>query len=490
MQRPLGRDAGRVVDEYMREQNLWAAEFIATPGRRPDIAMAPDPRTQTSPLSARPNLYLVVIRGQEASLFNVNLVLGEGRRGPSVLAHLSVRADLMMNEQAPAGLETIPAAPIEWSQAARESLAAAVREGPGPAPLGPVARSFVLDPVTHEPADVLLGDALRSWARAGYDVVAALPDMVVAAAFFGARQESAPATVRGFLGPLFAHDLLELSLDSNWAVLAPSLNDQVKVSNLNRRVLRDLTESIDRHGATIDALAAFMWRSRDDDPTLGLALGSLLDTQVMLKAGGSGSLDALLLYGSLSRRQRSALESGQALAVGSLTPAQREVVRRIAYSDEIRLHAPGPVGLAGLMVEPTSAFPHGLPVTGTLSLLIHREESLTAHLRLADGSWQTAGPVSTHSIGWLLARQAAGVARDRAGGFPDGFTLAGRERLEFRVHFDAEHWQAVELTRLLPAAGVPVPWTELPEQVRRAIEQSRAQAEAQQAGGRTGTGPP
>jgi hypothetical protein len=494
MQRPLGRGAGRVVDEYVREQGVWAAAFAARPWRR-DYQIVSDPRNETGALSGRPGLYLVVRRGEESSLFNVDL-MQDGASGPDILAQLSVRPDVIELEAEPEALERIPTAEIAWSPAAQALLAHAAQdmlgqnpEGPpGVAPLGSAARPFVLDPVTHEPADTVIGDALRTWARAGYDVVAALPDVAIVAVLWRPGGTETP-TVRGFLGPWLAYDVLDLRTDAGWAIVTPGRNDRVVVSNLNRAAPRDFTASVDRHGATFDALASYFWRSRDHGFELGLGLASLLDRTVHSLMDGNDQ-DGLRLYGSLTRSQRTTLETGGAIHLGALTAAQREIARRIAYGSVIRPVAPGPGGSWGPTIEPTSAFPNGLPATGYLSLTTRREETLTMYRRQADGNWRALQLTDPRTIGWVLATQPAGAGPGGAGELAlYAYRVTGRETLDLRVHFDDQHWNSTRLTRLLPAGDRPVPWTELPEPIRARIEAARREFEAQP-GRRTGTTPP
>jgi hypothetical protein len=497
MQRPLGQDAGPVVDEYLREQAVWAAEMDVRPWRRPEMLMGGDPRGEPPPLEERPNLYLVVWGGEGASLFHVELMAQVEGMEPFALTQLSASAEEIWPEPEPQGLERIPAAAIEWSPAAQALLEASKEGQERLAPLGPAARPIVLDPVTHEPADAVIGDALRAWARAGYDVVAALPDAAIGAFLREDRRVRRAATVREYLGPLFAQDLLDLRTDARWAVLTPGSSNRVAVSNLDREALRELARSVDSHTPTLDALASYMWRARGHDHEFGLALASLLDRGLYWTYQRStfpGPRDeGLQLYGSLSRAQRTILETGGTIMIGALTSEQREVAHRIAYFDLVRSPWMRPDGVsvhAGEPPEPTRAFPNGLPANGHLSLRTNREDVLTAYRRQEDGSWLAVGPESPSSVGWALAVQAAdGEPGDPDARIFDGYAVTPHELLHLRVHFDAEHWQAPRLVRLLPPTGEPVPWTELPEAMKSEIEESRRMAEILR-GHRTGAAPP
>lgn len=337
-QRPIGASVMQLVPEYTKEQNLWSK-----------VATLPEPEPPaegeirlytsspwglpfgTAPIKGAPAKCLVIIRPAEFSInIEFRLVDANGMflaregfpqtggslelwdppkengqvkaepKSPSI--HLSVTAKQLANR-----------AEEEWDQKQEEK------------PLPEELKQFLMhvgqtEPLTLFPSEPLL----KSAAIQGVNVAACLDDTEFQSTI--TKTEPAEEVLREM------ETAIESSkLEDGWFVSQPP--DPLHPQHADRRALGQLIRNAIRdHRVSLDSLADYSQSSVGDYyNTIASEITSDISVEDVYM---SSDWEFVRLYGTLSQQERNRMASGGTLAVGAMTPTQREIVEKIVYSRE------------------------------------------------------------------------------------------------------------------------------------------------------------
>lgn len=209
-------------------------------------------------------------------------------------------------------------------------------------------------------------------------------------------------------------------------------------------------------------------------------------------------LNVLRLYGSLTPPQRQALQQDGKLAYGSLSPRQLTYIERLAFLEHIRVDLrPGGMTtedvhhlLNGILQEPTELVPNGLPGSGHFTLKSSTEEVVFAYPRASGYNIMTMTP---RELGFQLQMRQNPAAFPGAEQMPElnAFRMGSRQNLAFTFDLTERAFVSEKLTdSRLNANHKLVTFAELPEAIRKAVEEAIGGMKELRGPGSAGQKPP
>ena len=210
----------------------------------------------------------------------------------------------------------------------------------------------------------------------------------------------------------------------------------------------------------------------------------MIDRSVL---GASDRTDwsSLRLYGSFNAIEQRALEAGSSFPFGGMNAEQRKIVERIVFAGEIRSETQmgdGSAHMRGAPVEPTEAFPTGVPVGCSVTGRATSVPTLVAYGKGADGKVRPLRSLNQYTLATIETEVLGNPGMTASYGVPNlvGYAPGAEKLVALRVEVAPNIWKesAIAVADFDPNA-TPVPWDKLPDplpkQIGDAIEQLRAQ---------------
>jgi|GEM_PF-6338997 len=499
MQRGINAKAFQAaLDAFNREQADWVeAASKVTFTEDPNGRMVSDPRSQTEFTGKdMEGVELEVRRGEMTALFNVNMIApNSGPRGRSIVcqADLEDPARRFMNKQMEAGPAPTSDPVVTLSEDSTEfqkRLSSVFRSGTAGALSERMLRMMKevdkADPLSWTP-----GDAISAYADLKkVNVVGALPDDALTLGTFVAGD--GPLRTQQFMTTLTEFGTIVPAEANGWLTFAPTDAWESHLLTTRRGALATLMKAVDaKHALDIRDYAKFAFDSRlPSRMTFGLLFLGMYD-RTILGASDQTDWNALRLYGSFTPDAQMDLEGGKQFLFGGLNAEQRKIAEAIVYRGMIESNEAIDGRSASLKhepVEPTEAFPGGLPPNGFVTARSRSLPVIVAYGKGTDGKvrpLRTADPytlatIETEIVGNPTMMEQYGVA-GLVGYAP------GKDKLvSLRVQVGDGLWKESNIT--IPDYNLnatPVSWDKLPEpfktQVAAAMEQLKQRK--QQGGG-------
>lgn len=517
MQRPLKGNVVPIVAKWVNDHNQTAKTMAGSMDEMPEETKAfmSGPigdriKRMSRPIQGSPaKLLLVASRGSMPFLGEMGLdvrleLRAYGRDGKLMLeesgsldtsllarfAELATKKPTAQN----ATRETL----IEYSPLAKEYLGLRNLDVAGGAMSGamsnglkfsPELRERLFSPDKYEPLGLIPGEALVALANARRKpLVASLPDSSAPGLF----SNTAPKSIEEMERSLGGDGALKVVPDATFLVVRASEPEAARRMRVDRGALAGLLKAVvDHEVPTLDELASFATRA--PEPTSNpVELGSLMffAPGVFGSMSGLVSWDALRLYGSLGPTQRTVLETGGRLPIGSLSSTGLEALRRMIYganatlvpegsesgaTDMITMAMQMAMGGGGgdLREEPTEAAPRGLPANGYLVAAVSNDPLL----RPITASGSSFYSLGTDELAMFKMFSSSPIA-EQAG---DAFKLPETARLGTRKMWNIRAYVAPGLfaTTALQDDSVPknaqvVSLNSLPANIQAKVDEKTA----------------
>lgn len=478
-QRPLGPGADRILADFVREQTVWVdalrrldpEEKYASPSVREPMGQ------RDVPASADAVRVVLTRRVPAEYLFSLVVISGNPLEAGRPWTQWAARSPEMDRIY-----ETIWSSTKDGSKpipltALSEELARQLRasgRGEGGVRVGPDLKAWLLDPVAHEPMDLVPSECLLEVARArGKPLVAWIPDvqlpLLTSAASQGALTlRTHEQFIRAELGSMALRE------ESGWVLGIPDDPVLTRRRFTDRQATKGLARAIEEKGGVrlIDyaRYAASTGGSRHEhggplsmlllDPTSGVEMGQM-------------NWSALKVYGSLTDQQLRDLTNGGRLRVDRMTPAQKRFVEELAYASEINRAAnttTAGFSTIGKTAEPTVALAGGLPADAELTLTSSLRPRIFA-FKPVEGQAPVAFQTLDPSTVALYERIASGdLVEPNVDQKIAGYAMGESVMIRLRLTYSPDLWHEVAMEeKWIDRTAIPKPWTELPESIAAAV---------------------
>lgn len=472
------------IETYAVEQSAWvkAASSVSFTDRDPSRLVS-DPRGQLAyPTQVPSDFKLVVLRGDMANLFMVNLVWPGNEGRSQVVAQLSVEdpmrkfLDSTIFPKATDGQD--PLVPLSSQTILFNKRTAGLNQGLVIAPLDAESLELILNPERHDPNSFGVSDGLLAAAQhLNKNVVAALPDMAASLAWFVTREN--PQRVGAFLRDLIASGTINSEDDGGWLRMRPTDEFEAMLHFTQRDAMAFLTQSVHRNGRLdVRDYATYAYRSkRVTRVGLGEVYLMLLDPSV---SSGLDRTDwsALQLYGSFDRINRARLEQGARFLYTGLSSEQKKIVERMTFAGEIqneeRIDADS-VRLKGPSIEPTEAFANGVPPEAVVYAKANSIPVILAYGKDSKGKVTPLRTVNESTVAVLETEAKGNEEKMRQFGVSGlaGYAMGQQRMISLRIELAPNLWRESTISVLEPNEDAqPGPWEGLPENLVESIRQS------------------
>lgn len=479
------------------EQTAWIEEAAkAAFPQDPEGRMVSDPRTQLRPGPTIDGFALEVRRGEMTALFNVNLI---GRTPGNVLTQASF-ADSARNFL---NAQMTPTAPnpndpvvefsgdaLEFARTAKEAFSS--RLSPQ---LSKRMREMALGVEVNDPLSWTVSDALHAYARSkSVNLVVSPPDSMLSIAMFVSQAQ--PLRAGAFMKALVESATLAKTEREGWEVYVPADRYESMIDFTPRAATATLVrEALAENAFDIQDYATYAFRSkRLNRGGLGDLFLAMIDRSY-LGASDRTDWDSLRLYGSLSEQKRRELEAGARIPFAGMTEEQRSIVHRIAFQREIRSERQTGEGSisSSSPIEPTIAFPNGVPSGSTVGARVTTNPVLVAYGRDADGTLKPLRAIDEFTLASYEVDSAGDPQLKERYGLAGltGFALGNHRLIALKVEFAPSIWRESLITVSdYPRDANPVAWNALPEPYRKRIYDAIEQVKARNAAPPTRSIPP
>ena len=368
----------------------------------------------------------------------------------------------------------------EFSSRMREAFT-----GRTSAQITPRMRELMLGVESNDPLGWAVGDALFSYARAkGTHVVARVPDSALALAFFASSEQ--PLRVHAFMKALLDSGTMQRSEANGWTVLSPPDRFESALDFTPRKAVAELVKAVLAQGRLdIRDYARYAFESkRLNRGGFGDFFLAMIDRSVL---GASDRTDwsSLRLYGSFNAIEQRALEAGSSFPFGGMNAEQRKIVERIVFAGEIRSETQmgdGSAHMRGAPVEPTEAFPTGVPVGCSVTGRATSVPTLVAYGKGADGKVRPLRSLNLYTLATIETEVIGNPGMTASYGVANlvGYAPGAEKLVALRVQVAPNLWKESPITVAdYDPNTTPVPWDKLPDpfpkQIADAIEQLKAQ---------------
>ncbi|MCO5298108.1 MAG: hypothetical protein M9921_14765 [Fimbriimonadaceae bacterium] len=472
---------------FAKEQQAWIDEAAKVTLAPDPGATVSDPRTQLRFSPSQSRFVLEVRRGEMTALFNVNLQIGKAPWGQIVnQASFADPARSFMDAHMLPGPPLADDREVELSPDSREFEDAfrIAAEAATPATITPKLRQLMLGVETNDPLSWVVSDALAAYAEVkGVNLVAAVPDRALTWAHFMARGQ--PLRVKTFMQALLGSETVRLDETEGWAVLVPADRFEAALDFTPRSAVAALVKSVFEHGRLdMKEYARYAFASkRLNRGGIGDWFLAMIDRSV-LGASDRTDWNGLRLYGSLSELQQRDLEAGARLPYAGMNLEQRAIIERIVFGGEIRSEVQtgsGITKLSATSVEPTDAFPTGVPATCVVTgrSLVH--PTLVAYGKDAEGTVRPLRGLDPSNLAGIELNVRGDPEQMAIYGVANlvGYAPGADKKVMLRVEVVPGVWteSVITIADYDPKAN-PVSWEQLPEpyreQIAKAIESIRA----------------
>lgn len=374
MQRALPREIIPILEEFRRNQAIWAEVTERIPVEQPEFNGARynlKGMTYSSPPPEKWGKVLLTVTRQP--LFtgaSLNLVIADpaGTKLAEGYASLSPSQFRRFGNKLPTPSETDPEVKVNRYA---EALAKAMSSGSVdtlPADL----RSRLVNPEGSDPLALTFGELMVNYADA--KKISLVVDMDDVTFLFGANPlPKIPAS----LFDTVIDAMFESNVGEGCTAIRPTDPAATRENRIDRRLLGQYVRRIfEVKEMTIEESAQWLARfPEQDDQSMLTALIRIMTGQALY----SSDPKWLRLYGSLTASQKKA-GLGDGLYLGDLSPQQAEIVNGMVYGDRTYLSfttRPGQHSIYGTIYqEPTEALPNGLPARGKIKLMDRSEDAI------------------------------------------------------------------------------------------------------------------
>lgn len=385
---------------------------------------------------------------------------------------------------------------IEWSKLPKEfdAMDTKGKESMGIPTMTPGVREAILNPERVEPLGIVVGEGLVHCAEAkNLQMVASLPDDSFGMGVMGSGLAD---TVDSFLTSIKVGGITELQEDAGYILVTPSDRLGARMSRLDRSSFGALLRSLDKNGgANLDELSKYAVQNESPFKSqLGAGYTILTSPSMMSFMFGQMDWNILRFYGQLSASQKTMLEGGRSIPMGSLSGPERVCVTQMVYgaSPMITIGEPrnddvlgGIFGMAWSSMmsqgedadyrnEPTELCPDGLPAQGFVALKVRPEYLL--HPAKGGGMLGFMGSSSLQDFAiYQIMRENPAMTGNQAMPEVKEVTVGNRRILNFTFQLsrDASLQKTLNDDKSDPNAK-PVAIDKLPPEVRAALDNAMA----------------
>ncbi len=283
---------------------------------------------------------------------------------------------------------------------------------------------------------------------------------------------------------------MDLRREGNWAILTPADRFESALDFTPRAAVGDLMRSVAAKGLLdVRDYARYAFQT---GRLLRYGLGEIylmLYDRSVASGVDNTDWDSLRLYGSFDTVRQRALEAGGRVPFQALVPAQKSIAHRIAYKARLRSEeqlGDGSSVSRGRSIEPTEAFPNGLPPNGSVSAGAKSVRVLVAYGKGSDGRVRPLRQLNVWTLAAFEAERADNPDLMRDYSVPGlvGYAPGAQKLVSVRVELAPGVWRESAITVAdYDVNAKPVPWDKLPkpwvDEIRAAIERQKAQKDAQ-----------
>lgn len=467
--------------QFAKEQAAWIDVTANNPF--PDDRngrMVSDPRSQTR-ISEKAALdaELVVLRGEMAGLFNVNLMGNSEHFGRTTLTQLSVPdASREFLNTAFAGIPADQKDPLVKLSDESQIVADAVKTmmaRDGSYAASPELLKLISDVGQKEPLGWIVSDVFSSYSeQKGMNVVAALPDQAFMLAVFG---NSDKPRVYQSISNLVKSGTLKLEQEGSWHRFTPVDRWEAVVEFTPRPAMAKLIKSLMEKGRVdVRDYATYAFESKRLNRG-GLAdIFSMMIDPAMIGSMDFASWDGMRLYGSFTPKTRQELEQGATINYAGLNGAQKQIVERIIYRDVIRSdeRIDQHTTMNGkVTIEPTDTYVNGLPPGAQIVSKATNSETIVAYGKDGSGKTRVLRTINPWTLAHVLGEGLEDKSVQTKYGLSNliGFAPGVDRLLSLRIVVAPGLWKETPL--MIPGHdenAKPVAWERLPEKQRKQIE--------------------
>lgn len=499
MQRGINAKAFQTaLAAFAKEQAEWvdAASKVGFP-EDPSGRMVSDPRTQIEYTAKdMEDVQLEVKRGEMVSLFMVNLKAAHPSHSRSIFCQVSFadpgRTFMNSMMDAKPAPESDPVVPLsEESEEFQKRLTGTFMSQDSLA-LSPRMLQMLLNVDQRDPLAWTPSDAFASYADfKKLNVVGVLPDDAVSLGAFVAGQGK--LRTEQFVRALTGYGSITLTEADGWATFAPADEWEASTAFTPRKPLAKLIKAVNDKGRLdVHDYARFAFESRLlNRGTLPMMFLGMYDRSI-LGSSDQTSWDGLRLYGSFAPIAQQDLEGGRQFAFGGLSGEQRKIVERIVYGDMIQSEERLDGSTAQLNhepVEPTEAYPNGLPAGGFVTAKTKSVSVIVAYGKDKDGKIRPLRALNAYTLATIEVEVVGNAKQMAMYGVPDlvGYAPGTDKMVSLRVQTAPGLWK--ECAIVVPdydSKATPVSWDKLPEPLKSQIAagiQEIKQRKQQQGGG-------
>jgi hypothetical protein len=467
LQYALGKGADEAFEQYVAEQNVWAASTSAFTNPE-QLNIVTNPLTRRSAVAdVRTDFLLEVKRTEMDTPLFCNLLLPSPDGRPSVVYQVIVPSARNSGVWQALGTVTeVPDVPRLMRTVLRELHNFAIEPGEPPTQDD---LALLYDPSKYDLAGALAESVFAEYYR-DKDLVALLGDngAMVTPYLFGAR-----GSIERF--ERYLPDLCDATLwhDGAWTLVEPSDPHRETLTRTPRTELRNLLLAARKTGsASFDDLAAFNAKLMEPS-AVAMAHLMVLGVTGWQQMGGTGFWHVSRLYGALSPSQRRLLADGGGVRFGDLAPHAQRLFEALTTSSEIQGIEPinpNTARLVGRRGEPTLLLVDGVPRDATFSLDLKSEASVITYAMRA-GSFTVQHATTAESVAYQEKMRASGDTRGR---LPDAYAMGATRTYHFKIVYASDLSQSFIVTCPVPdPEAKPGKWTDLPpdivERVRKAM---------------------
>lgn len=498
----IGEAAFRLAAaQFAKEQAAWV-DMTANnpfPEHRGGRTVS-DPRTQTR-ISEKAALdaELVVLRGEMASLFNVNLYGISEHFGRTTLCQMDVPdASREFLNAVAQGVQVDQNDPLVKLSADSKIVVEAMKTlwtRDGSYVASPELLQLISGVGQKEPLAWILSEVFSNYSdHKGVNVVASLPDEAFPIAVFGGPNK---VRVQQAINSLLKSGVLKLEKAGNWHRFTPVDRWEAAIEFTPRPAMAKLIKSlVEKGGVDVRDYATYAFESKR------LNRGGLADIFAMMidptMAGGMdfASWDGMRLYGSFTSKTRQDLEQGATINYAGLNGAQKQIVERIIYCDVIRSDEridKGTTQIGKVTIEPTDNYVNGLPPGAQVVSKSNVSETIVAYGRDGNGKTRVLRTINPWTLAHVLSEGLEDKSVQTKYGLSNlvGFAPGVDRLLSLRIVLAPGLWKETPL--MIPGHdenAKPVAWDRLPEKQRKQIEDAIKQYKDSRPAQGGGTPPP
>jgi hypothetical protein len=346
-------------------------------------------------------------------------------------------------------------------------------------------RQRLLQPEKHDPLSLIPSELWLGTAKTFHkNLVASLPEEASNWNYMTA----APPSAGAFLKLMSALPVIDVKEEDNWLEVAPSDLSAATEKRVDRQALGVFLRRADKHQTVdLDTACRFALSLKGRNkhwPVVGFLTSTLISN---LDASAWGNdINVLRLYGTLNPIARSTLINGGRLAFHRLNPEQRAYAERLLFTDSPVFRVRASNGVTGeqmshlmrnLFREPTEVMPNGLESDGYFTLSSQIKQTIFVYSTKESG--YRAMPMDPRQVGHMLYMASDLTRFPSMVGQPtlDLFHVGEQTELTFAFEVaDAVYVEKPIRYSSVDTSKPPGPLSDLPETLRKAIEEQFARS--------------